>query len=70
MKRIVDQRCGLERLPRLLLRHPLGGQLAESDVDQRQQPAGRVRVALTQGIQELGHLIHQPQMILGPGKAR
>jgi hypothetical protein len=34
--------------------HPLCGQLAQLVVDQRQQPAGRVRVALTQGAQEPG----------------
>ena len=34
---LVDQRRGLERLPRLLPGQPLGGQLAEFLVDQRQQ---------------------------------
>jgi hypothetical protein len=34
--RLVDQGRGLERLPGLLLGHPLGSQLAQLLVDQRQ----------------------------------
>jgi hypothetical protein len=52
----MDQGRGLERLPLLLLRHSLGGQVAQFVVDQRQQTAGRVRVALTQGAEQLGDL--------------
>ena len=37
--RLVDQGRGLERLPRLLARQPLGGQLPQLVVDQRQQLA-------------------------------
>jgi hypothetical protein len=36
----------------LLLRHPLRRQLAQFVVDQRQQPAGRVRIALPQRAKE------------------
>jgi hypothetical protein len=52
----LDQGGELQRLARALLRHPLCRQLAQLVVDQRQQPAGRVRVALTQGTQQLGGL--------------
>jgi hypothetical protein len=45
----VDQGGRLQRLPGLLLGHPLHRQLAQLVVDQRQQPAGSVRIALTQG---------------------
>jgi hypothetical protein len=40
----------LKRLPGLLLRHPLRRQAAQLVVDQRQQPAGRVGVALLEGV--------------------
>ena len=55
---VVDLGRRLQRLPGLLLRLPLGGQFAQLVVDQPQQPAGRVRVALTQSVQELGDVVH------------
>jgi hypothetical protein len=44
--------------------------LAQLVVDQRQQPAGRVRIGLTQGVHEMGDVTHQPQMIPGRGTVR
>jgi hypothetical protein len=42
-----------------------------TDVPQeRHQPAGRVRVALIEGAQKLGNLVHQPKMIPAPGRDR
>jgi hypothetical protein len=46
---LVDQGGGAEGLARLLLGQPLGGELAQLVVDQRQQLAGRLRVALLNG---------------------
>jgi hypothetical protein len=45
---------GMQRLPGLLLRHPLGREFAQPTVDQRQQPACRVRIALLEGVQQSG----------------
>ncbi len=45
----MDEGGRLERLARRLLRHPLGGQLAQFIVDQRQKLLGRLRVALLDG---------------------
>jgi hypothetical protein len=45
----VDQGGRLERLPMLLLRHPLGSQLAQLLVYQRQQFLRGVRIALLEG---------------------
>jgi hypothetical protein len=45
---LLDRRRGLERLSGLLPRHSLCGQLAQFVADQRQQPAGRVRVSRLQ----------------------
>src|SRR6516165_4053135 len=59
-----------QRLPWPLLGHPLRRQVAQLLVDQRQQPAGPVRIALTQGAQELGHVFHHPEMISAPGRSR
>ena len=66
----MHQGGGLKRLDGLLLRDPLRCQFAQLVVDQRQQPAGRVRIALTQGAQELRHLAHQAQIITAGKKAR
>ena len=46
---LVDQGGGLERLAGLLLRQPLGGELAQLVVDQRQESLGGLRVALLDG---------------------
>ena len=56
---LVDQGRGLERLAGLLLRQPLGGQLAQLVVDQRQELLGRLRVALLDGREDAGHVVHR-----------
>src|SRR5262249_57815895 len=53
-----DQGGGLEGLPRLLLGQLLRRQLAQLVVDQRQELAGGVRVALLDGAQDAGHVGH------------
>ena len=55
---LVDQGRGLERLARLLLRQPLGGELAQLVVDQRQELLGRLRVALLDGREDAGDVVH------------
>ena len=55
---LVDQGRGLEGLPGLLLRQPLGGELAQLVVDQRQEPLGRLGVALLDGREDAGHVVH------------
>ncbi len=66
----MDQGGVLERLPALLLRHPLGRQLAQLLVHQRQQFLRCVGITLLEGIQELRDVVvHQPQMIPRPGRA-
>ena len=54
----MDQGGGLERLAGLLLRQLLGGQLAQLVVDQRQELLGRLRVALLDGREDAGHVVH------------
>ena len=56
--RLVDQGRGLERLAGLLLRQLLGGQLAQLVVDQRQELLGRLRVALLDGREDAGDVVH------------
>ena len=56
---LVDQRRGLERLAWLLLRHPLGRQLAQLVVNQRQQFGGGPGVAVARGEKDSGHLIRR-----------
>ena len=56
--RLVDQRRGLQRLPRPLLRQALGGQLAQLVIDQRQQLGSGVRVALLDGGQDARDVTH------------
>ncbi len=49
----------------------LRSELPELVIDEGEQLRGRVRVALTQGAQELRHVVvHQPPMIPGPRRAR
>ena len=55
---LVDQGRGLERLARLLLRQPLGGELAQLVVDQGQELLGRLGVALLDGREDVGHVVH------------
>ena len=55
----MDQGRGLERLARLLLGQPLGGQLAQLVVDQRQELLGRLGVALLDGREDAGDVVHR-----------
>ena len=57
--RLVDQGCGLERLPGLLLGHLLGRQPAQFLIDQRQELLGRVGIALLDGGEDSGDLVHR-----------
>ena len=56
--RLVDQGGGLERLAGLLLGQPLGGELAQLVVDQRQELLGGLGVALLDGREDAGHVGH------------
>ena len=57
--RLVDQGGGLERLPRRFPGKLLCGQFAQFVVDQGQELAGGVRVALIDGGQDSGNLAHR-----------
>ena len=57
--RLVDEGRRLERLPRLLLRQPLGGQFAQLVVDQRQQLLGGLRVALLDRREDSRDVVHR-----------
>ena len=54
----MDQGRGLQRLARLLLGQPLGRELAQLVVDQRQELLRGVRVALLDGGQDAGDVTH------------
>ena len=58
---LVNEGGGLERLPRLFLRQLLRGQLAQLVVDERQQPAGGLRVVVFDGVQQLRDIFHDAQ---------
>ena len=55
---LVNEGCGLERLTRLLLCHPLGREPAQLVVDQRQELRRGTSVASLDGVQDVGHFIH------------
>lgn len=55
----VNQGGSLQRLSRLLLRHPLRRQLAQLIIDQRQQLLGGTRVALFDGREDAGDVGHE-----------
>jgi hypothetical protein len=55
---LVDQGGRLERLPRRLMGQLVGGELAQLVVDQRQELLGGVRVAVRDGIEDLGRVTH------------
>jgi hypothetical protein len=59
--RLMHQRRGLERLPRLLLGEPLPRQPAQLVVDQRQQLIGGLGVALFDGGKDARDLAHAAQ---------
>src|SRR4051794_27062111 len=56
--RLMDQGRGVERLARLLVRQPLGGQLAQLIVDQGQELLGDLRVAGLDGREDAGDVVH------------
>ena len=56
--RLVDQGGGLERLPRLLVGQPGGGEPAQLVVDEREQVGGGLRVAGLDRGQDLGDVGH------------
>jgi hypothetical protein len=57
--RLVDERRGLERLPRRLARQPCRGEPAELLVDQRQERPGGPGVALLDGREDARHVAHR-----------
>ena len=65
---LVDQGRRLERLARLLLRQPLGGQLAQLVVDERQELLGGGRVAVLDRGQDPGDVGHAAEHTPGPGR--
>ena len=54
----MDQGRGVERLARLLVRQPLGGQLAQLIVDQGQELLGGLRVAGLDGREDARDVVH------------
>ena len=56
--RLVHQRGGLKRLAGLFLRQFLRRQLAQLVVDDGQKLLGGVRVAVLDGVENLGHVTH------------
>ena len=56
---LMDQGRGLQRLPGRLLGHPLGGELAQLVVDERQELLRGVRVALLDGAQDSSDFGHR-----------
>src|SRR5262249_10508300 len=57
--RPLDQGRGVERLPWGLAGHPLRGQAARLLVDEREELAGRLPVALLDGVQDAGNFTHR-----------
>ena len=53
-----EGRC-LERLARLLLRQPLGGQTTQLGVDQGQKLTGRCRIPMLDCVQKVGNIVHE-----------
>jgi hypothetical protein len=62
--RLVNQGGGLERLAGLLVRQPLGGQLAKLVVDEWEQSLGGLRIALLDGREDAGHVVHDHDLPL------
>jgi hypothetical protein len=58
---LVDQSSGLEGLAGLLLSEPLGRELAEFIIDQREQPVGGTRIALLDGRDNSRDFAHKQQ---------
>ena len=54
----MNQRRGLQGLPRGLLGQAVGGELAQLVVDERQELGRRLRVALLNGGQNARYLAH------------
>jgi hypothetical protein len=62
--RFVDEAGGIEGLPGLLVGQLLGSQTAQLLVDQRQELAGSLRIALVDGGQNLGDFSHDRRRFL------
>ena len=56
---LVDESGGLQRLPWRFLGQPLGSQLAQLIVYQRQELLGSARIALLDGAQDLHDFLHE-----------
>jgi hypothetical protein len=55
---LVDQGRRLQCLARLLAREPVRRQTAQLVIDQRQELVPGVRIALREGVQEVGDIAH------------
>ena len=55
---LVQQGCGLERMPRRLVRRLLGRQTTELSIDQGEKLLGRLTVAFPDRRENLCHLVH------------
>src|SRR5262249_32125880 len=67
---LVHERRGVERLPRLLAGQLRRGEPAQLVVDQRQQLCRGPGVALSNGVQDAGHLIHRPHRLAGSSSSK
>ena len=68
--RLVDQGRRLERLAGLLLASLCGRQPAQLVVDQRQELRRGTGVALLDGVQDAGHLIHRQYRSTGESQRK
>ena len=57
--RLVDQGGGVQGVPGILRGHPRGSELPQLVVDQRQQLLGRLAVALLDGREDAGDVVHR-----------
>jgi hypothetical protein len=54
----MDERGGLQRLVRRFVGHLVGGELAQFFIDQRQQFISGFGVALFDGVENVGDVVH------------
>jgi hypothetical protein len=64
--RFMHQRCGVERLSRPLARQLLGRQLPQLFVNEREEVASRLRVALFNRIKDSRYVVHHTKAYSAP----